>query len=163
LWLHHTGHNEAQSYGTKTREWQMDTALFGVRLERPETDVSMKLEFRKARERTPATRADFAEISVALVNDEWTYSSPEGGSKTRPSPGAQKFLDALHNALAGDEATTSAGIRRVSIENWQRECTILSLIDQDDRKRGLTLFSKYKLELITCNQVACNQTLAWVL
>jgi hypothetical protein len=72
MWLHHTGHNENQSYGTKTREWQMDTVLFGQRLERPETDVSMKLEFRKARERTPATRADFAEMSVALVDDEWT-------------------------------------------------------------------------------------------
>jgi RecA-family ATPase len=25
LWIHHTGHNEQQSYGTKTREWQLDT------------------------------------------------------------------------------------------------------------------------------------------
>jgi hypothetical protein len=30
MWLHHTGHNETQSYGTKTREWQMDTVLFGT-------------------------------------------------------------------------------------------------------------------------------------
>jgi hypothetical protein len=161
LWLHHTGHNEAQSYGTKTREWQMDTALFGLRLERPETDVSMKLEFRKARERTPQTRADFEEISVALIDDEWTYSSPEGGSKTPPSPVGQKFLSALHNALA--DGATSAGMRRVSIEAWKRECFALGLVDQDDPKKALTNFSKYKLELIARNHIACNETLAWAL
>jgi AAA domain len=144
VWLHHTGHNENQSYGTKTREWQMDTMLFGERVERPDTDVSMKLEFRKARERTPATRTDFAEISVALVNDEWTYSSPEGGSKTPPSPRGQKFLDALHNALAGDDAVTTGGIRRVSIEGWKRECFAIGLFERDeDAKKVRTQFSKY--------------------
>src|SRR5262249_4665850 len=25
LWVHHTGHDESRGYGTKTREWQMDT------------------------------------------------------------------------------------------------------------------------------------------
>jgi AAA domain len=161
MWLHHTGHDEGRSYGTKTREWQMDTVLFGERVERPDADVSMKLTFRKARERTPLTRADFADIDVALVADEWTYSNPDGGSKTRPSPLGQKFLDALMNALCGVEAIMSGGIRQVSIEAWKRECSTLGLIDQD--KRGFTLFSKYKLELITRNQIACNATFAWVL
>jgi hypothetical protein len=161
LWLHHTGHDEARSYGTKTREWQMDTVLFGERVERPDTDVSMKLTFRKARERTPLTRADFADIDVALVAGEWTYSNPDGGAKMQPSPHGQKFLDALLNALCGVEAIMSGGIRQVSIEAWKRECGIIGLIEQD--KRGFTLFSKYKLELITRNQIACNATFAWVL
>jgi hypothetical protein len=30
-------------------------------------------------------------------------------------------------------------------------------------QEGLTLFSKYKLELITRNQIACSETLAWLL
>jgi hypothetical protein len=106
-WLHHTGHDETKSYGTKTREWQMDTVLFGERIERPDTDVSFKLEFRKARERTPLTRADFSDINVALVNDEWTYSNPDGsGCKTQPSPLGQKFFNALVNALCGDATIT---------------------------------------------------------
>jgi AAA domain len=162
IWLHHTGHNENQSYGTKTREWQMDTVLFGSRVERPDTDVSFKLEFRKARERTPLTRADFADIDVALVDDEWTYSNPDGGgAKMVPSPHGQKFLNALVNALASDDVTTISGRRCVTIEAWKRECGAVGLIEQD--KRGLTLFSKYKLELITRNQIACNATLVWVL
>jgi hypothetical protein len=160
-WLHHTGHDETKSYGTKTREWQMDTVLFGERVERPDTDVSFKLEFRKARERTPLTRADFADITVALVDDEWTYSSSDGGSKMQPSPHGQKFLNALVNALAGDDTTTISGRRCVNVETWKRECGAIGLIDQD--KRGRTLFSKYKVELITRNQIACSETLAWVL
>jgi hypothetical protein len=163
LWLHHTGHDESKSYGTKTREWQMDTMLFGSRIERPDTDVSIKLEFRKARERRPENRADFADISIALVDDEWTYSSPEGGTKTRPSPLGQKFLDALRNALAGDDATTSAGIRRVSIEGWKRECFQLGLIDHDKDHSARTLMNKHRRELIACNQIACSPDLAWAL
>jgi hypothetical protein len=162
VWLHHTGHDEKKSYGTKTREWQMDTVLFGERVERPDTDVSFKLEFRKARERTPLTRADFADINVALVDNEWTYSNPDGGgSKMQPSPLGQKFLNALVNALAGDVITTISGRRCVSLDIWKRECGAIGLIDQG--KRGLTLFSKYKVELIARNQIACSETLAWVL
>src|SRR5262249_2629759 len=111
-WLHHTGHNEKQSYGTKTREWQMDTVLFGERAERPETDVSFKLEFRKARERRPDNRPDFADITVALVDNTWTYSNPDGGSaKSRPSPLGGKFLAALVNVLAGEQAVARNGRR----------------------------------------------------
>jgi hypothetical protein len=140
----------------------MDTVLFGSRVERPDTDVSFRLEFRKARERTPLTRADFADIDLALVDDVWTYSNPDGGgSKMQPSPHGKKFLDALMNALASDDAATMAGRRCVNIDVWKRECGALGLIEQD--KRGLTQFSKYKVELITRNQIACSATLAWVL
>jgi hypothetical protein len=161
-WLHHTGHNAQQSYGTKTREWQVDTCLFGEEVKRQDTDVSFKLEFRKARERTPQTRADFADITVALVDNTWTYSNPDGGgAKMQPSPHGQKFLNALVNALAGDIVTTISGRRCVTLEMWKRECGAIGLMEQD--KRGQTLFSKYKLELITRNQIACSETLAWVL
>jgi hypothetical protein len=48
-----------------------------------------------------------------------------------------------------------------SASTWKRECSALGLIEQD--KRGLTSFSKYKVELITRSQIACSETLAWVL
>ncbi len=34
------------------------------------------LEFQKGRERSPDTRADFAEVAIALVNDEWFVMPP---------------------------------------------------------------------------------------
>jgi hypothetical protein len=51
--------DDGGAYGTKTREWQMDTVIHLEKADRPDTDVSFKLTFRKARERTPETRSDF--------------------------------------------------------------------------------------------------------
>jgi hypothetical protein len=46
IWVHHTGHDATRGYGTKTREWRMDTVMHGTAAERPDTDVSFLLEFR---------------------------------------------------------------------------------------------------------------------
>jgi AAA domain len=114
VWLHHTGHDETKSYGTKTREWQMDTVMFGEKVERPDTDVSFKIEFRKARERTPETRAEFADIKVALVDNTWTYSGADG-RVTKASPMGDKFLAALTNACA----VVRNGQLSVTNEDWR--------------------------------------------
>jgi hypothetical protein len=117
VWLH-TGHDETKSYGTKTREWQMDTVVFGEKVEQPGINVSFKLEFRKARERTPETRAEFENITVALVNNEWTYSAGEGATTKRPpSPVGAKFLAALVNVLAGDDVTVREGRRCATMDS----------------------------------------------
>jgi hypothetical protein len=87
IWIHHTGHDESRAYGTKTREWQMDTCIFLESAPCHDTDVSFKLTFDKARERTPATKADFADITVALVNDAWTYTGTRSAPHERsPRP-----------------------------------------------------------------------------
>lgn len=80
LWAHHTGHNTEHGYGTKTREWQLDTVLHFKKIERADTDVSFELAFHKARERTPATRADFRNVKVALSGDKWLSSAAAGGA-----------------------------------------------------------------------------------
>jgi hypothetical protein len=164
-WLHHTGHDETKSYGTKTREWQMDTVLFGETVERPDTDVSFKLEFRKARERTPQTRADFADIAVALVSNEWSYNNPDGGGcRMQPSPLGAKFLAALVNVLAGDDVTIRNGRRCASIDSWRRECETLGLIDQSVKPDSArSLFAKYRRELVAGNHIACNDEFSWTL
>ena len=57
LWVHHTGHDKTRSYGTKTREWQMDTAIVG---ENVGTDhLAMTLTFTKKRRRGPGNFNDF--------------------------------------------------------------------------------------------------------
>ena len=38
IWVHHTGHNEARGYGTKTREWQMDSVVHLEAAKRDETE-----------------------------------------------------------------------------------------------------------------------------
>jgi len=162
LWLHHTGHDEKKSYGDKTREWQLDTVAHMEAIAREDTDLSFSLEFRKARERTPATRADFVLARIALVNDEWSVEAPAIVAPGQVSPLGLKFLDALHNALAGDTTETRYGRRAVTLELWKAECFKIGILQHDKTPKQISaLWSKYRLELIAANRVACDETMAW--
>ena len=164
LWVHHTGHDETRSYGTKTREWQMDTVIHLDPVERPDTDVSFQLSFRKARERTPATRADFADVRIALVNDRWTSTTAASSSKRKVEPLVLKFLDALRDATIGNEANKMCGCPAAPLKVWQAECFKHGLIDPEAKPDSArALFSKHKLELIKANWIACNEVMAWIL
>jgi hypothetical protein len=114
IWVHHTGHDESKSYGTKTREWGMDLVVHLTKVERADTDVSFDLEFKKARERTPETRAEFAKVRVALVMDQWTVEA----APTSSSPSFRK--------LKPDEATmltilSEAGEAGLPLGEWNKQ------------------------------------------
>jgi AAA domain len=161
IWIHHTGHDESRGYGTKTREWRMDTVLHLTDQPRADTDISFLLEFRKARERTPETRQDFEDVTIALVDDEWT--STAGTKKQgKPSPLAAKFLEALQDAFATGETVMFQSWKAVKLELWQQECTRRGLLDQSKPTSARSLFSKYKRELIAHNLIACNNDLVWL-
>jgi hypothetical protein len=163
LWIHHTGHDQSRGYGTSTREWQMSLVGHLEKIERPDTDVSFLLKFPKARERTPANRADFADLKVALVNDQWTSEATDGVRKVSVSPLTTKFYDALVNATIGNGAAKMYGCPAATIEEWRAECFKAGLLDRDKLHSARTLFSKSKRELIAANQIACNETMAWTL
>ncbi len=164
LWLHHTGHDQSKSYGDKTREWQLDTVLHMEGVEHPATDICFNLEFRKARERTPDNRADFQATRIMLLDDVWHSDVKEANAKGRVSPLGLKFLDALRNAVAGDDATTAHGCPAVNLTGWKLECARLGLIDPGvNPKSASTLFNKHKRELIAANRLACSEDLAWTL
>ena len=163
LWVHHTGHDETRGYGTKTREWQMDTVVHLEEAKRPDADLSFLLTFRKARERMPSNRAAFADIRVALVDECWTSEPADDQAKTRaPSPLGFKFLDALVNATVDSEAKKVLRCPTATIEEWRAECIKIGLLDKGKPKSASASFSKYKLELIAANRAACNETLAWL-
>ena len=131
LWIHHTGHNEQQSYGTKTREWQLDTVALLERVELPAADIAFKFRFTKARERTPDNRADFDDVRVALVGNRWQCDAVETQRAGHVSPLGLKFLDALNNVLAGADAITHHGRKAAPTGPWRAECTLLGLIDPE--------------------------------
>lgn len=116
LWAHHTGHDATKGYGTKTREWRMDTVVHLTEQQRADTDISFLLEFRKARERTPETRRDFEDVSIALVNDEWVHSA--GTKQTQLTPTGAKFLEALYDALASDNTVRFQSWPAVKLDQW---------------------------------------------
>jgi hypothetical protein len=161
LWVHHTGHDESRSYGDKTKEWQLDTVLHMDPVENAETDVSFNLEFRKARERTPATRSDFQTTRIALLGDTWRSEAAGGTRKGHISPVGLKFLSALQNVLAGG-AELHTGRRSTTLALWRGECVRMGLIDPDKPKSASALFSKHRRELIAENHVVCDNEFAWL-
>ena len=62
--MHHTGHEENHSYGTKTREWQMDTVILMQKIGDDQIDFNLKIL--KARTRTPENRRYFEKVSISL-------------------------------------------------------------------------------------------------
>jgi hypothetical protein len=154
IWLHHTN-DEGNGYGDKTREWQMDTVIIGEEVKRPDTDVSFQLTFRKARERTPETRRDFDECTIALVNDEW-ISSGKTLKRSKLSPSNQKFLDALTNVYASDATESFNGRKVVRVDHWRTECELLGLIEPGKTDKARSWFSRNKRELIERNYIASH-------
>ncbi|MET4207714.1 AAA family ATPase [Bradyrhizobium sp. LA2.1] len=167
LWVHHTGHDESKGYGTKTREWQMDVVIHLTKIERPDTDVSFKLEFRKARERRPDNREDFQTVSIFLVEDRWHGDAPSGSQRVKQiSPMAVKYFEALQNAVGGGELPKSKrlhGLHAVHRDDWKSECELLGLLDPRGAPNSQRAkFSKYRAELVAANVVACEGDHTWI-
>ncbi len=165
VWIHHTGHDETRSYGDKSREWQMDTVAHFDGVNREDTDVSFCMSFKKARERTPATRFDFQDVKIALVNDRWEYEVAEAVPAGRVSPQTQKALDALVNVLASDQVQLLSGNRRAAHrDHWATECNARGLIDSKrNEKSATTMFNRFRRELVAANRIACEGDLQWLL
>ena len=163
IWIDHTGHDTQRAYGSNTKQWRMDTVAHLTEAKRADTDVSFSLEFQKARERTPETRADFENVSIALVNDEWIGSAATG-KRGKPSPLDEKFLEALRDALAGDNTTRFQNWKAIKFDFWNAECVTRGLIDRKAKPDSArALFSKHRRSLIACNLIACNNELVWLL
>ncbi|EJW11718.1 hypothetical protein A33M_2915 [Rhodovulum sp. PH10] len=140
VWVHHTGHDETRGYGTKTREWQLDTVMVLEAVRRDDTDVSFVLEFRKARERTPATRADFAPVKVWL-GEQWEWSGGErvpGELKRRLNDRQRLALDILVDcALDHGKPPPVAfglpkGLTAVSADKWRDELFARGVLDREE-------------------------------
>jgi hypothetical protein len=163
LWLHHTGHNETQSYGTKTREWQLDTVMLMEKTERLDVDISFNLTFTKARERSPTNRDDFQPVMITLTDDKWE-STGAVIRRTAPSPLGLKFYQALLNALAVPDATERFSGRPATTKiRWRREAMLLGLVDEEFTRSDRSLLDKYQRELIACDMIGCNNDLIWTI
>jgi len=165
IWINHTGHDETRSYGDKTREWQMDTVAHLDAVKRDDTDKSFSMIFKKARERTPATRFDFQDVKIALVNDQWEHELTDTRRPGKVSPQTQKALDALINVLAGDQVVMLPGSRRAAHrDHWSVECNARGLIDvKRNEKSATTMFNRFRRELVAANLIACEGDLQWLL
>jgi hypothetical protein len=144
----------------------MDVVIHLTKVERADTDVSFKLEFRKARERRPDNRADFQEVEISLVNDQWACDAASRASPIKVSPLAMKFLEALQNVVAGGEQPKSRrlhGCHAVHSDDWKAECGLLALLDRKGQKNiQRAKFSKYRSEQVAANKIACEAEYTWI-
>ncbi|OYD85733.1 hypothetical protein CHT98_02945 [Azospirillum brasilense] len=173
LWVHHTGHDGSRPFGTSTRIWNFDASILLTPL-KGDDDVAFSLEFQKARRRTPDTRDDYGTITVALADDKWTAStagSRTGGAPVRgksPSPTAQRYYDALVNAIASatgdDRRVGPGGTPATTNKAWRRELIRMGLIGEDaEPRQQRALFYKYRPQLVTAKWIAMNGETVWSL
>jgi hypothetical protein len=147
-WVHHTGHDTTHQYGTKTREWQMDTYAHLEKVERPDTDVSFLLHFKKARERTPDNREQFADTHIALVGNQWTHDAGAAVRQQGDLWKSTKALRALRKALTSavskhgfDYQSEGATVRAVEMQQLREEfkTVYVASSDADPAKRRKAL------------------------
>jgi hypothetical protein len=163
IWIHHTGHDETRSYGDKSREWQMDTVAHLDAVKRDDTDVSFSMSFKKARERTPATRFDFQDVKIALINDRWEYELTQAQRPDKIAPQTARALDALRNVIAGDNVVSSTGGHRSATrEAWMDELALLGMVDLKEKGHSArTLFLRWRRELVAAFRIGCEGDLSW--
>ncbi len=136
-WIDHTGHDKGKIYGSKTKEWQLDTVALISKVERADTDVAFQIEFSKARRRRPDTREDFASVTLALRDDRWDVETMAAKPrKTRLPPQTTQFYAAFQDALCRS-ATPGSATRG----EWYGECVRVGLAeafsgDADWRERS---------------------------
>ena len=100
VWLDHTGHDSGHIYGSKTKEWMLDVVVLVEALGEPDTDISIKIKFTKARRKRPETRADFAPVAITLRDDEWSCAPVE--PEIKPAAKGREMSDGtelMHRAI----------------------------------------------------------------
>lgn len=164
-WIHHTGINETRSYGTSTREWQLDTVALMERAKDSDADIAFDLRFTKAREREPANRADFETVRITLAGDRWTVGTPSLPTTLKPpSPKALAFHAALASAIAKAGSPQPDGRRAAPIDAWRSECGRAGLVDLSDGapdNKVRALVSKYRLELVAAGWIEVRDDLVF--
>jgi hypothetical protein len=162
IWAHHTGHDTSHGYGTKTREWQLDTVAM-MRASEPAGDAEMlrfELKFPKARERTPQNRHDFEPVTITLADDKWS------GSHGRV-PKEEYLVMLLMAAISRDgeilrpAAGIPPGVRCVREESWRNRCGQGSIsADTPDAHR--MAFKRFRDKLVKKGRIGVCEPWVWI-
>jgi len=154
LWIDHTGHDATRGYGSKTKQWRMDTVIHLTAIAHADTDISFELKFHKARERTPETRADFEDVIISLVDNQWLE---EGGRRQPGKPSAQEasVLRVFDELLCGSNVVNHKGRRAVHTDPWTEECLRQGVVP------SAHVFRTCRSRLVHKNLIQCDGELVW--
>jgi hypothetical protein len=115
VWLHHAN-DSGKSFGDKTREWEMDTV---IKLSRPlgedgeADDSAIRLEFTKARLRTPANAEQFLPVIIKPGDDWQVETAPK---KTAASGGNSMVANLRNQFLNAYERLADGGAKTPGLD-----------------------------------------------
>src|SRR5262249_33264693 len=164
------GHNEGHSYGTKTREWKMDTCILLERVTNAE-DLTFTIKFTKARERTPENRDSFEDTTVGLRNDQWQMVEGAVGKKGKSqglSDAAKIALKLLKTAIAeaGEQPPASnhvpSNVRVVKESLWRKYCYEGGITASDEQEARKKAFQRACENLLSRELIGKWQELVWL-
>lgn len=147
LWLHHTGHDKSRAYGTKTREWQMDTVIVAEAVAKDH--VGFNLRFTKARRRKPENCADFEDVYIELSNGRWHRSGAKQAAVGRPNKSEEIALKALRDA----SSKTGRGISEAA---WRKCAYELGVSSSDKEASRSRAFQRAIDTLVKSGRVLLN-------
>jgi len=171
VWLHHTGHDSSRGFGTKTREWEMDTVLALSKAN--DEDEEMQIKFNKARLRTPATAKQFEARMISTVNGNWSTNGKAPPRQKKARSDAEMIRSAIlttYGRLADDVGVNGAGlngapVRKVLVEKLRDEMKSRGLLETKETG-GLTEtarsnFFRAKAELLTSTNLVERDGWIW--
>jgi AAA domain len=137
VWFNHAN-DLGKSFGDKTREWEMDTTGKLSKVEGDETAI--RLEFIKARHRTPANAGQFAPL-IFRPNDDWRFEIAKSASGAKSGGDVDMVRDEFIKAYdrLADGVTKSLGlddrssVRKVPVASIREELKDHGLLDIDDK------------------------------
>ena len=171
-WLHHTGHDTSRGFGTKTREWEMDTVLS---LTTVENDQGVLMEFRKKRLWTPKTADQFKPLTIIRGENGWAVGSGGASAAKGAAKGEIENLkfalvaayDRLAEGLPMSPGFDGAPVHKLSVEKLRDELKSRGFLEAKDTG-GLTetarkQFQRAKAALLsgTKPRLMENEGLIW--
>jgi hypothetical protein len=170
VWFNHAN-DLGKSFGDKTREWEMDTVAKLAKVDGDETAI--RLEFSKARLRTPKTAGQFSPL-IIRPTDDWSYEIAKGTGSGRKAGGDVEMvrdeLVKVYDDLAGSEPKTlgldgRSTVLKVSTAVIRDELKNRGFLDRDDNgaisRVSRNHFSRAKKELLRRGTFAERKDQLW--
>jgi hypothetical protein len=171
IWMHHTGHDTSKGFGTKTKEWEVDTV---VSLTKVDGDgEGCALEFKKARLRVPATKEQFESRIIRLDPEGWTS---EGGrvvnlrgvgsiEQENVRRAILRAYDHLSDGVEASPGFDGAPVRKVPVASIRDEVKSRGFLETVDTgglsNTARSLFRRAKTDLITNGKLVEKDDLIW--
>jgi AAA domain len=141
IWIHHTGHDPNRGFGTKSREWRLDTVILLTLANddglSAEEGAPVEMRFKKARLRTPQNRDQFLDLKIAFGLDGWRVVEPLSNGKRT----TKKFTlmhaicdayDRLADAVEPEGDINGYKVLKVKVAKLRDELRTTGYLDEDD-------------------------------